>query len=63
MGDRGRNVQGWSRGGLLHDLNPLLRVALIGGAAILAALLLSAVIIASHQFSYVIQQSMSGWDN
>jgi len=25
--------------------------------------LLSAVIIASHQFAYVIQQSMSGWDN
>jgi hypothetical protein len=37
-------------------------MALIGGAAILAALLLSAVIIASHEFSYVIQQSMSGWD-
>jgi hypothetical protein len=32
------------------------------GAAVLAALLLSAVVMASHQFSYVIQQLMSGPD-
>jgi len=37
-------------------------MALIGGGAVLAGILLSGVIIASHQFAYVIQQVMSGWD-
>lgn len=62
MGHSGRDLQGQSRGGLLHDLGALHHLALIVGAAVLAALLLSAVVMASHQFSYVIQQLMSGQD-
>lgn len=61
MGHRGRDVPRGAGGGFLHDLGPFRQIALIGGGAVLAGFLLSGVVIASHQFAYVIQQIMSGW--
>ena len=61
MGDRGRDVPRRTGGGFFDELTPLARLALITGAAVLAALLLSMLLVATHQFAYAIQLAVDGW--